>query len=56
MLLCFVNKVNMALSLLQIKHNDAMEPGMRIHLPVSVAEGEVKKRHPQGNFVCRLYC
>ena len=45
MLLCFVNKVNMALSLLQIKHNDAMEPGMRIHLPVSVAEGEVKKRY-----------
>lgn len=45
LLLCFVNKVNMALSLLQIKHNDAMEPGMRIHLPVSVAEGEIKKRY-----------
>jgi len=43
LLLYFVNKVNMVLSLLQIKHNDAMEPGMRIHLPVSVAEGEIKK-------------
>nr|AGT16005.1 hypothetical protein SHCRBa_115_J16_R_190 [Saccharum hybrid cultivar R570] len=29
----------------KIKHNDAMEPGMRIHLPVSVAEGEIKKRY-----------
>ncbi|CAL5005276.1 unnamed protein product [Urochloa decumbens] len=29
----------------KIKHNDVMEPGMRIHLPVSVAEGEIKKRY-----------
>jgi hypothetical protein len=41
-------------SLLQIKHNDVMEPGMRIHLPVSVAEGEIRDEiekacHPQGN-------
>lgn len=35
----------MLISLLQIKHNDVMEPGMRIHLPVSVAEGEIKKRY-----------
>jgi hypothetical protein len=40
-----VNKVNMVLSWLQIKHNDAMEPGMRIHLPVSVAESDIKKRY-----------
>lgn len=45
MLLYFVNKVNMLISLLQIKHNDVMEPGIRIHLPVSVAEGEIKKRY-----------
>jgi len=35
----------MLISLLQIKHNDVMGPGMRIHLPVSVAEGEIKKRY-----------
>ncbi|RLN03596.1 hypothetical protein C2845_PM13G18180 [Panicum miliaceum] len=29
----------------KIKYNDVMEPGMRIHLPVSVAEGEIKKRY-----------
>jgi hypothetical protein len=45
MFLYFVNKVNMLISLLQIKHNDVMEPGMRIHLPVSVAEGEIKRRY-----------
>ena len=45
MLLYFENKVKMLISLLQIKHNDVMEPGMRIHLPVSVAEGEIKKRY-----------
>lgn len=45
MMLYFVNKVNMLISLLQIKHNDVMEPGMRVHLPVSVAEGEIKKRY-----------
>uniref|UniRef100_A0A0D3H8K8 Uncharacterized protein n=1 Tax=Oryza barthii TaxID=65489 RepID=A0A0D3H8K8_9ORYZ len=38
----------------KIKHNDVMEPGMRIHLPVSVAEGEIRDEiekacHPQGN-------
>jgi hypothetical protein len=32
-------------SLLQIKHHEVMEPGMRIHLPVSVAEAEIKKRY-----------
>uniref|UniRef100_A0A0E0IM00 Uncharacterized protein n=1 Tax=Oryza nivara TaxID=4536 RepID=A0A0E0IM00_ORYNI len=36
----------------KIKHNDVMEPGMRIHLPVSVAEGEIRDEiekacHPQ---------
>jgi len=45
MLFYFLNKVNMLISLLQIKHNDVMGPGMRIHLPVSVAEGEIKKRY-----------
>ncbi|OEL36407.1 RNA pseudouridine synthase 3, mitochondrial [Dichanthelium oligosanthes] len=29
----------------KIKHNDVMEPGMRIHLAVSMAEGEIKKRY-----------
>lgn len=32
-------------SSLQIKHSEVMEPGMRIHLPVSVAEAEIKKRY-----------
>ena len=32
-------------SSLQIKHSKVMEPGMRIHLPVSVAEAEIKKRY-----------
>lgn len=41
----YVNKINILSSLLQIKHNDVMKPGMRIHLPVSVAEGEIKKRY-----------
>ncbi|KAL6858973.1 hypothetical protein ACP4OV_017975 [Aristida adscensionis] len=29
----------------KIKHNDIMKPGMRIHLPVSVAEAEIRKRY-----------
>lgn len=54
LLFCGLNEVNMLSSLLQIKHNDVMEPGMRIHLPVSVAEGEIRDEiekacHPQGN-------
>ncbi|KAL5215653.1 hypothetical protein ABZP36_007054 [Zizania latifolia] len=32
------------LGLFGIKHNDVMEPGMRIHLPVSVTEGKTEKR------------
>ncbi|XP_037468119.1 RNA pseudouridine synthase 3, mitochondrial-like [Triticum dicoccoides] len=29
----------------KIKHSEVMEPGMRIHLAVSVAEAEIKKRY-----------
>ncbi|XP_073011335.1 RNA pseudouridine synthase 3, mitochondrial [Typha latifolia] len=31
--------------LIQIKHNHAMEPGMKIHLPISVAETKIAKRY-----------
>ncbi|KAL6646639.1 hypothetical protein ACP70R_015716 [Stipagrostis hirtigluma subsp. patula] len=27
----------------RIMHNDIMNPGMRVHLPVSVAEGEIMR-------------
>lgn len=30
---------------MQIMHNDAMEAGMRIHLPVSVAASRIVKRY-----------
>lgn len=30
---------------MQIKHNHIMEPGMKIHLPVSAAETKIIKRY-----------
>lgn len=30
---------------MQIKHNDVMEPGMKIYIPVSVAESRISKRY-----------
>ncbi|KAH7687991.1 23S rRNA pseudouridine(955/2504/2580) synthase protein [Dioscorea alata] len=32
-------------SLKKIKHNDVMEPGMKIYIPVSVAESRISKRY-----------
>lgn len=31
--------------MVQIKHNAVMEAGMRIHLPISVAETKITKRY-----------